>query len=276
MKLFTNKTKLSNVSDTIEVKGVSNKTDSETTKIVKEIHNTFFTEYEKLLADAKIMNSLETTQQALLDKAKKLKSLGFINTKEVIKAQEEISRLDKLKKDNEKKQDIIDAINYFSVKYPQYKFITEKSVKTICKKYGLIYGEVSKYKGTVPEENIAQIQEFKIKDKDIVCAIHYKHRPTEYISLETYKQNINNEIEASIYNYGNRRKYELCSLEIVAPPSDFDLRNSEVEDFKLIKKEIPDPIVLQPVLFKNQKHYLIVTAWGPEATDKLVINEKFN
>jgi hypothetical protein len=44
------------------------------------------------------------------------------------------------------------------------------------------------------------------------------------------------------------------------------------EGYKLEKKHIPDPVVLQPV--KNG--YLILTAWGNESEDELVVNQKFN
>ncbi len=54
------------------------------------------------------------------------------------------------------------------------------------------------------------------------------------------------------------------------------MTNMEVKDFKLTEREIPDPVVLQPVFFKNKKHYLIVTAWGDEASDDLVKNHNHN
>jgi len=42
------------------------------------------------------------------------------------------------------------------------------------------------------------------------------------------------------------------------------------EGYKLERKiEIPDPVVLQPV----KGGYLILTAWGDEASDPLVMNE---
>ena len=50
----------------------------------------------------------------------------------------------------------------------------------------------------------------------------------------------------------------------------------ELKDFKLSKIEIPDPVVLQPVMFNKTKYYLIVTAWGDEASDELVVNQNHN
>lgn len=49
-------------------------------------------------------------------------------------------------------------------------------------------------------------------------------------------------------------------------------------DMKLLNINAPilDPIVLQPVYHNNKKHYLIVTAWGIEAEDPLVMNANLN
>ena len=74
---------------------------------------------------------------------------------------------------------------------------------------------------------------------------------------------------------GNTTKLRLIdfNLQICAPVKDMDSTGLEVaEGYKLQKKHIPDPVVLQPV--KNG--YLILTAWGDEASDELVVNQKFN
>ena len=80
----------------------------------------------------------------------------------------------------------------------------------------------------------------------------------------------------SMRRMGYREINMKCPLEIAAPLKDFNMTNAEVKGFKISKIEIPDPIVLKPVIFNNQKHYLIVTAWGLEASDELVVNQKFN
>lgn len=52
-----------------------------------------------------------------------------------------------------------------------------------------------------------------------------------------------------------------------------DIKGLELtEGYKLEKKFIPDPVVLQPV----KGGYLILTAWGDEASDPLVVNQNFN
>jgi hypothetical protein len=67
------------------------------------------------------------------------------------------------------------------------------------------------------------------------------------------------------------------SMFIAAPRKDFDssrkVKNSFlVDDHKLTYSVAPDPVVLYPVL----GGFIIVTAWGPEASDPLVVNHKHN
>jgi hypothetical protein len=249
-------------------------------QVIEEIHETFYTEVDRLLASAKIANSTETDKQALIDKCLQLQSLGFSNTKEVKEAEIEIKRLTDLKAENEKKESLIQAINHFQFKYPHYKFITEESVKKICAKYNLVYGDVKNYIGTVPDKNLKQIADFKIKKEDSCFALCYfnfnyekrimRHVSHSEASLRSQKYGEAGYINVPVLEY--RDFTEECPLEIAAPVKDFNMNDMEVKDFKISKIEIPDPVVLKPVFFGGQKHYLIVTAWGLEASDELVVN----
>jgi hypothetical protein len=252
-----------------------------TNEIIEEIHETFYTEVDRLLAEAKILKSTETNLQPLLDKVERLKALGFTNTKECKEAESEIKRLKSIEHENLSKERIKEAIEYFSVKYPNNKFITEQSVKKICEKYNLVYGTIDKYIGTVPDKNLVEIANFKIHDEDKAC-----YRSRTYISDWGFRD----EPEITLTSYAMMKaitpnnsytphydiSYGECKLEIAAPVSDFNMKDYEIKDFKLSKIHIPDPVVLQPVLFKNTKYYLILSAWGQEASDELVVNQKFN
>jgi hypothetical protein len=252
-----------------KTKEETKKTVVNTNKIIEEIHDTFYTEVDRLLEYAKVPNSLQTDKADLLIKQKKLAALGFFNTKEVQEANNEEIRLNRLKIENTLKSDLVEAINYFSFNYPSYKFITEDSVKKICQKYNLVYAEVSKYIGTVPDVNLEQIEKFKIKKSDECYTkktdswIGYDF---EYLSYESYKEQ--NAFEDSIRyksSFGEivarrRSEYYKSPLEICAPLKDFDTKGMQLKDFNLTEIHIPDPIVLKPVFFKGVKHYLIVTA----------------
>lgn len=245
--------------------------------IIEEIHDTFYTEVDKLLKEANILNSTDTDKQDIIDKRNKLVNLGFNKTKEVEEANIEIDRISKLAKENDSKEKLIRAIKYFSSKYPLYKFITEDSVLKICNKYGLVYGDVDRYIGTVPDRNLDHIANFKV-DEDDKCYVEdefilgIEYTSHKLISYDDYKKG------KQVHNSSFRHRwfFNKCNLEIAAPQKDFNIKGMEVKDFKLSKIEIKDPVVLHPVFFEGDKHYLIVTAWGVEASDELIINENFN
>lgn len=227
-------------------------------EIIEEIRHSFYTEVDKLLTKAKISNSLSTDKQVLINKYTKLKKLGFINTKEVKEAENEIKRLLVLREENKQKEILIKAINYFNFKYPHYKFITEESVKTICEKYNLVYGTINKYIGNIPDTNLKDIENFKI-DKEDECyskiTISSLKIEEKYIDFHNYNNGKNR--YDRIYGYITKLK---TPLEIVAPLKDFELLNYKIKNFKISKREFHNLIVLKPVIFEDNKYYLIITA----------------
>lgn len=243
---------------------------------IEEIHETFYTEVDKLLAFAKIEKSLDTDKQDLIVKCNKLKALGFVNSKEVKEAEKEIERLNEIKKYNETKKDLLNAIEYFSFKYPNYKFITEESVKKICKKYNLCYGSVNNYIGDVPDKNLKHIEDFKIDVLDLCFEVHDRLYDIIYMSYNVYEKFILDNFNDFFHTFKKNIEKYSSYLEIVAPPKDFDMKGKQVKEYKISEIEYPDPIVLKPVIFNEKKHYLIVTAWGIEAGDELVVNPRDN
>lgn len=242
-------------------------------KLIEEIHETFYTEVDRLLQSAKISHSLESDKQELLEKCERLKKLGFTNTKEVQEAESEIRRINDLKRENKQKAKLVEAIDYFTGKYTNYKFITVESVEKICEKYGFVYGDIATYIGTVPTKNLEHIENFKI-DEDDLCIIKYDSFDGEAL----YQSKIDFEREKRV-KYGSiplLSLYDYKRMDIVAPLKDFNTEGMELDGFTLKKIQIPDPIVLQPVCYKDELYYLIVTAWGDEAADNLVINPAHN
>lgn len=222
---------------------------------VEEIHETFFTEVDRIMEEVRDNNDPETKQ--LIERSERLSKLGFASMPAVREGRIKVTEA----KNNQK---TLEAARYFSAKYP-YKFITEKSVKKICEKYGLIYGSVQLYIGEVPEKNLEQLENFSIADED--RAYDCSHM----IGGPVYKTSFNDaEEKRQNYHYGISKS----GLEICAPLSMFDMHRNEVKNYKL--QEVPDPIVLQPVMYKDESYYLIVTAWGEEASDENVVNEKMN
>lgn len=276
------------------------KTKETTTKVVSkypkevlEIHHEFETAADKLLDEANIIIKEAASKDVV--KVSRLQSLGF---KQAAQVTEIKPLLDKAELSKEQ----VELINYYKRNYPFNKFITENQVQIICHKYNLVCGPVNRFKGFVPEKNLQQIENFKLKQDDvlpeIVVFIHktskiekldwnkvvnvkevnwlidkyLKNHDYSFInSYSTYPE-YTKIINRSIYTDANFKIQEelQVGLQICAPVKDMDITGLElVEGYKLTKKHIPDPVVLQPV----NGGYLILTAWGDEASDLLVINE---
>lgn len=237
--------------------------------IIDQIHSDFLTEVDKLLEQAKISKPIEIVNEELEQRANRLQKLGFTSVADVSKIQQIRTQVSAIKLENEQKASLVRAIDYYSLHYPNYKFITEESVKVICKKYNLVYGEVKDYIGTVPEKNLKQIEQFRLREEDMV----YKDSFTgEYVNHEIVSFYVNN--SSNWQGYNPLYRYTSVSIfGIVAPQKEFNMTKRKIENYQVV---IDDPIVLHPVIFDNKKHYLIVTAWGQEASDEIVVNHKMN
>lgn len=128
-------------------------------------------------------------------------------------------------------------VEYYSRKYPLNKFITSEQVMIIAEKYNLVLGNVSDFIGFVPDKNLREIEKFKCDEAD---------------KEPEYSNGISN----------------ASALKIVAPEKDFDMTGKRVQNRVISEIPVPDPIVLQPVKYG----FLILTAWGDEASDPIVVN----
>ena len=255
--------------------------------IVQEIHKEFHTMGDVLLKEAHdILNSIQIKDK---EKSSLLISMGFTNTPE---AKEYIENQERERKSLE----LATLIEYYRQRYPFNKFITEDAVKQICEKYSLICGEISQYKGFVPKEKLLKISNFKLNEVDKPLfyiqersgeLVVPKFNPIKTISArfnregEAYKhicdynrQNPNHNLYISIFydNYQGHSEFSTIILKeltfkICAPLKDMDMTEHHVDGYKLLKHN-PDPVVLQPI----QGGYLIVCAWGDEASDSIVVN----
>ncbi len=133
-------------------------------EIVTEIHKEFDTAGEKLLQQA--IEILDDCKLKDKKKGKLLFQLGFINTPQAKEVQE-IEQKEKLAQEN------ADLIKYYSEKYPFNKFVSEEIMEQICKKYKLVCGNVSLYKGFVPADKLKLIADFKINSKDTAVNMEY-------------------------------------------------------------------------------------------------------
>ena len=162
--------------------------------------------------------------------------LGFDNEKNIKEHKEEVQKIEQSKKTKS-------TIEYYSFKYPFNKFINEDSVIRICNKYGLLLTDVNRFIGGIPEINQKEIINFKVDKKDLP------------------------------YSYSKESEYTSgTGLFIIATRDQLNMKSARVQGHKLVDIVKEDPIVLQPV----KEGYLIVSAWGIEASDKEVQNPRFN
>ncbi len=241
---------------------------------IKQIHNEFNIAEETLLKEA--LSVLEDCKTKDLAKGELLASLGFIQTPQA-KAVEEIKTKKILAEQTAK------VIQKYSFKYPNNKFITEDMVEEICKKYNLVCGDVSLYKGFVPQENLLEISKFKLKEEDITVSGICWDSGTPRIRYSISKKKFMECSSAKAHKFEWAESKELGlpfkyfdqirenTLKICAPIKDMDTKNMKLNGYHL-EKHIPDPIVLQPI----EGGYLIISKWGDEASDPIVVNEKMN
>lgn len=231
---------------------------------VAEIHNAFDIAGDVALIEANTVLS-KAADEALIEKAERLKSLGFTSMKEVVDLNKDVS-------DKKKAALKADIVSKYSTKYPQYKFIFESQVKEICKKYGLVCGTVNLYLGTIPDKNIAEIAAFKVSDDDTYATEQYQSDGYKYTMTQVNEKLARQEIklkecdESALHK--GRREYEKVPFYICAPEKDMHIHNHRKNGVMLI----PDPIVLHWV----PEGYLIVSKWGLEGQDPDLTNEKMN
>jgi hypothetical protein len=243
--------------------------------IVERIHHEFNTAADKAVDEAKKILNIKVP-----DKGTRLAKIGFANTPESLKAKE---MEETVKRGNEE----LAAISDYRVRYPFHKFILERQVAEICKKYSLVCGDVNLFKGFVPEKNLKEVEAFRVREEDKVKSVWTGSWITAAMQMynqyglsffqSARQQRRNNfgivipqgELKSPEQPSGEKEPEMVApKMKICAPIKDMDMRYMEIEDgYKL--RNIPDPVVLQPVRYG----YLIVTAWGEEASDPIVVNE---
>jgi len=214
---------------------------------VEKIHNEFFTAGDKLIKAAKAIIAkgiLETSN------APKLIALGFTQCQEV------------------KKYQSVEALRNhgllaeeYAQKYPLNKFITRKQVDQICKKYKLLLGSVSIYKGCIPTKSIQEILSFKVDESDLEESL---------FGFQLFSWNLLIPGGITKTEEPKPQDNKIRSMSICAPKTMMNMEGQKIVGNEIVPK---DPIVLHPV----KGGFLIVAAWGgPEASDKLVVNQKMN
>lgn len=223
-------------------------------KIVHDIHNEFNSAGDNLVQQAN--DILDEAALKGIEKSKRLTACGFKQSSEVIVAENIINT-----------KEAAELVRYYHNKYPFYKFINKEQASLICSKYGLVMGFTSAYKGFVPETKLSMIENFKVDENDVL-----KETWSIGVADRWRGEELNDEGQsANSYTSLYRKEQRLAAFRICAPLKDMDIKATQRVIGNEIK-DIPDPVVLQPV----KGGYLIVCAWGDESSDEIVVNETMN
>jgi hypothetical protein len=303
--------------------------------IVAEIHSAFSIAEEELLQEAQAILDRAKSDEAV-EYADRLARMGFTGSKPV--------RL--LSKEEQAKAE---ELLFYKTRYeriaPQYRFITEEKLLSICKKYGLVVGASERYRGDIPITNQEDIISFKILDQSFLEVsdesyrdavhitklgerMHPKDMGTDHIenTIDYYRRRgsagfvgLDTEIVSSIRamvtelhlrgesksaNYHKMLWIDRSNLSrklveriftpikttyfyVAADVDSFDTKGTDLKNNILVEqnnnKELAEAIKAELfreydpiVLAKVQGGYLIVTAWGLEASDPDVVEPTRN
>lgn len=246
--------------------------------MAEEIHEDF---YRTALEAFSATSTLEYIDPGLLDKVNRMAKLGFTKANGI----KEVSEAEKL---NNYKRNVVDAMNYFKLQYPNHKAILGSDAKNVADKYGLLIKSPDSYIGDIPLKNIKEIESFKVKEKDVA---YFTRLSQGGVSRVSHKSEMmiaapQSDFKISPYLSGFAISFDFYTGHY------FNHKYRKVVDKNgNIRYVVNDPIVLQPVHYFPKgmtrdpldyenynpiKAYIIVSAWGPEASDELIVNHNNN
>lgn len=239
-------------------------------ELIEQIHNEFNGAGDILLKEA---NEILGNCNFKIDKYDMLKQFGFTKTREVVEIDQKVE-------EQRMSDEIVNAIKKYRFHYSNQKFITKAVVDQICNKYNLICGKVSSYTGFVPQKNLDEIGAFKLKDEHYQYIVHHIGTRGFVTRIKTYQEYLDEQKLMDNWKMTNSEAFfdkitdmntslihKNEELLICAPIKDMELKaNERIQGNFII--EIPDPVVLHPV----PEGYIVLTAWGDEKSDPLVVN----
>lgn len=229
-------------------------------QLIQEVHTLFEEAEEKSFSEStQILSTLPEIDKSKLER---LQAIGATSTKQSKEIEELIAKEMANKK-------LIEQITFYRNKYPMYKYITKQTVSEICKKYGLVCGDLSLFKGDIPKKNLLEIENFKIQDEDKAYSYFHRGEFLRYIPYENFLEQENRDpfYISSFNSHISPTPYQIC-----APKEDMIIKDRwRVDDGGFIIKD--DPIVLQ--MLPNED-YLLMSKWGLEASDERLINSVEN
>lgn len=239
--------------------------------------------------DAQLAEAIRLLQapSPVSERARRLERFGFSCSEEAMAA----SKYDSERRAAEEKERVA---RQYAEQYPGLRFITTENMQAICKKYGLLLGEVRRYKGVVPDWALDRIESCGVQVSYYRISVTEKQLklPGVITPAEPREIGIVEHGVSQMMNGGGERKFTAWTLDeklgnelahwpghaqrvsrlmIAAPVSDMALWFYErVEVGSLAKPE--DPIVCITV----EHGYIVLCAWGEEGQDPRVFNADNN
>jgi len=221
---------------------------------IGKIHDEFATIVEQLpamseLASQKADALLEELEKNNLAKIKRLELLGMQNVQQVKDAKKSRQTMDDAKMGADYGKMLCETLAYMKHTYPQFKVITLRQIEDVCKKYQLLFGNLARFTGFIPEANLKDVENL-VENNPFIK--EDRHTYEDY-DLQTVQPGTIGQV-----------------LKIAAPEKDMDTRNATLKDGFML---IDDPVIFYPL---RNGFYAIITAWGDEASDPIVVKEKMN
>lgn len=233
-----------------------------------ELETKTFKEVHKDLENESLFLSSNHNIADFSNKADFLKSIGFYN-----------SIATKIYGSIVDNKDLIDS---YAVRYGgKYKFILKPQLERVCEKYNLYVRESRFFLGDIPEKNIKEMMDFSVNINDIDFTglrIPEHEIKTNIMNRLGIFTEFRTPIKIPMSKFG---EIDLDSfISIAAIESLFHenaFARSKERIVGLPQLEAKGQVDLDPIVLMRVKGgYLIVTAWGDEANDELVFNEKLN
>lgn len=195
--------------------------------------------------------------------------------------------------------------------YPNLKFITEPILDAICEKWGLIYAPVFAYTGDIPQKNLMEIAQapvlihihnpvngcmLQITEFHSDCPRSVKKYIRGWMEMDedvsgreerfirrmavlryAAKMGYNGGYDGNVIENYNGRVIEKQGLFIAAAPSEFN--KTALEGFGKFAHMKVDKFsgTEDPIVFRFCKEGVqVISKWGPEAAEPLLVDENKN
>jgi len=206
-------------------------------------------------------------------------------------------------------------IDEYDKKYHgQYRFILKPQLERLCEKYNLFVRKTEHFLGDIPEENIKEMMNFHVhlEDLDRPFVTNLSGRGASEISMCWNYPNDNIETQGIIAKWIEENQEFITKTftqEGILVPKDvrsgFKVKMNDLnhlgfegviqiaaveelfapEAFEETKARVPgraeltakQQVDLDPIVLCETKHgYIVITAWGDEANDELILNPNKN